>query len=201
MENNHNPLAALAADYEIILASGSPRRRELLSMLDLPFTVDTSHSVDESYPADLDVHEIPSYLSLLKASALDIKPGDSRLIITADTIVLLDDEVLGKPADDAEACDMLRRMAGRFQNVITGVTIATAKRSKTFSELTTVEFAPLTDEEIDFYVSHYHPLDKAGAYGIQEWIGAAAIRRIDGSFYNVMGLPIHRLYTELKKFI
>lgn len=200
MENNHNPLAALVADYEIILASGSPRRRELLSMLDLPFTVDTSHSVDESYPADLDVHEIPSYLSLLKASALDIKPGDRRLIITADTIVLLDDEVLGKPTDDAEACDMLRRMAGRFQNVITGVTIATAKRSKTFSELTTVEFAPLTDEEIDFYVSHYHPLDKAGAYGIQEWIGAAAIRRIDGSFYNVMGLPIHRLYTELKKF-
>ena len=201
MENNHNPLSALAESYDIILASGSPRRRELLSMLDLPFTVDVSHSVDETYPADLDVHEIPSYLSLLKASALDLRPDDRRLIITADTVVILGNEVLGKPEDDAMACDMLRRMAGQTQKVITGVTVATVKRSITFAELTTVEFAPLTDDEIEYYVSHYHPLDKAGAYGIQEWIGAAAIKRIDGSFYNVMGLPIHRLYTELKKFL
>lgn len=201
MENNHNPLSALAESYDIILASGSPRRRELLSMLDLPFTVDVSHSVDETYPADLDVHEIPSYLSLLKASALDLLPDDRRLIITADTVVILGNEVLGKPEDDAMACDMLRRMAGQTQKVITGVTVATVKRSITFAELTTVDFAPLTDDEIEYYVSHYHPLDKAGAYGIQEWIGAAAIKRIDGSFYNVMGLPIHRLYTELKKFL
>lgn len=201
MENNHNPLSALAESYDIILASGSPRRRELLSMLDLPFTVDVSHSMDETYPADLDVHEIPSYLSLLKASALDLRPDDRRLIITADTVVILGNEVLGKPEDDAMACDMLRRMAGRTQKVITGVTVATVKRSITFAELTTVEFAPLTDDEIEYYVSHYHSLDKAGAYGIQEWIGAAAIKRIDGSFYNVMGLPIHRLYTELKKFL
>lgn len=201
MENNHNPLSALAESYDIILASGSPRRRELLSMLDLPFTVDVSHSVDETYPADMDVHEIPSYLSLLKASALDLLPDDRRLIITADTVVILGNEVLGKPEDDAMACDMLRRMAGQTQKVITGVTVATVKRSITFAELTSVEFAPLTDDEIEYYVSHYHPLDKAGAYGIQEWIGAAAIKRIDGSFYNVMGLPIHRLYTKLKKFL
>ncbi|MDE6417173.1 MAG: Maf family nucleotide pyrophosphatase [Duncaniella sp.] len=201
MEIKNNPLARLAAEYDIILASGSPRRRELLSMLDLPFTVDTSHSVDETYPDDLEVHEIPSYLSLLKASALNLVPGDKRLIITADTVVILDNEVLGKPKDDADACEMLRRMAGKIQKVVTGVTVATVKRSITFSELTTVEFAPLTDEEIIYYVDRYHPLDKAGAYGIQEWIGAAAIRRIDGSFYNVMGLPIHRLYTELKKFV
>ncbi|MDE6485298.1 MAG: Maf family nucleotide pyrophosphatase [Duncaniella sp.] len=201
MELKNNPLAPLAAEYDIILASGSPRRRELLSMLDLPFTVDTSHSIDEKYPAELDVHEIPSYLSLLKASALNLIPGDKRLVVTADTVVILDDDVLGKPKDDADACEMLRRMAGKIQKVVTGVTVATVKRSITFSELTTVEFAPLTDDEITYYVDRYHPLDKAGAYGIQEWIGAAAIRRIDGSFYNVMGLPIHRLYTELKKFI
>ena len=201
MEIKNNPLAPLAAEYDIILASGSPRRRELLSMLDLPFTVDTSHSVDETYPDDLDVHEIPSYLSLLKASALNLVPGDKRLVITADTVVILDNEVLGKPKDDADACEMLRRMAGKIQKVVTGVTVATVKRSITFSELTTVEFAPLTDEEITYYVDRYHPLDKAGAYGIQEWIGAAAIRRIDGSFYNVMGLPLHSLYTDLKKFV
>ncbi|MDE5785121.1 MAG: Maf family nucleotide pyrophosphatase [Duncaniella sp.] len=196
-----NPLFPLIEKHELILASGSPRRRELLSMLELPFTVDTSHSVDESYPASLPPEEIPAYLSLVKAAALDLKPDDRRLVITADTVVILGDEVLGKPADDAEARDMLCRMAGRLQKVVTGVTIVTPARSATFSEMTMVEFAPLTDEEIRYYVDTFHPLDKAGAYGIQEWIGAAAIRRIDGSFYNVMGLPIHRLYTQLKKFL
>lgn len=196
-----NPLWPLAEKHELILASGSPRRRELLSMLELPFSVDTSHSVDESYPSSLSPEEIPSYLSLIKASALDLKPDDRRLVITADTVVILGEEVLGKPADDYEAREMLSRMAGRVQKVVTGVTIVTPARSVTFSETTLVEFAPLTDDEITFYVDTFHPLDKAGAYGIQEWIGAAAIRRIDGSFYNVMGLPIHRLYTRLKTFI
>lgn len=194
-----NPLSSLAHRYDVILASCSPRRRELLSMLDIPFVVDTGHSVDETYPEELPVTEIPAFLSRLKASAFSLAPDDRRLIVTADTVVILDDQVLGKPTDDADAIAMLHRMAGREQKVITGVTVTTASGQITFSETTAVEFATLTDEEIEYYVTRYHPLDKAGAYGIQEWIGAAAIRRIDGSFYNVMGLPIHHLFNVLKE--
>lgn len=199
METNNNPLSSLAKRYDIVLASGSPRRRELLSMLDIPFTVDTGNSVDETYPPSLPVAEIPVFLSRLKASAFNLTADDRRLVITADTVVILGNEVLGKPADDSEAALMLRHMAGKEQKVVTGVTVTTATDSITFSETTTVEFAPLSDREIQYYVTRYHPLDKAGAYGIQEWIGAAAIKRIDGSFYNVMGLPIHHLYNVLKE--
>ncbi|MCM1356780.1 MAG: Maf family nucleotide pyrophosphatase [Staphylococcus sp.] len=186
-------------DYEVILASGSPRRRELLSMLDIDFRVDTSHSVDETVPAGLCAEEVAPYLSRLKAEAYPLVAGDRKLVITADTVVIIDGEVLGKPNDEADARKMLARLQGRVQTVITGVTIRTADSMETFSAVSEVEFAPLTADEIAYYVGHYRPLDKAGAYGIQEWIGAAGIKGINGSFYNVMGLPVQRLYSLLKK--
>lgn len=194
-----HPLANLDR-YDVVLASGSPRRRELLAMLDIQFTVDTSHSVDETVPDGMAPEEIPAYLSQLKAAAYPLEDGSDKLIITADTVVILDGAVLGKPASLCEATDMLVMLQGRTQQVVTGVTIRTATDSVTFSATSEVDFGTLTPEEIAYYVESYSPLDKAGAYGIQEWIGAAAIRGIRGSFYNVMGLPVHRLYSELKKF-
>lgn len=194
-----HPLANLDR-YDVVLASGSPRRRELLAMLDIQFTVDTSHSVDETVPDGMAPEEIPAYLSQLKAAAYPLEDGSDKLVITADTVVILDGAVLGKPASPCEATDMLAMLQGRTQQVVTGVTIRTATDSVTFSATSEVDFGTLTPEEIAYYVESYSPLDKAGAYGIQEWIGAAAIRGIRGSFYNVMGLPVHRLYSELKKF-
>jgi septum formation protein len=194
-----HPLANLDR-YDVVLASGSPRRRELLAMLDIQFTVDTSHSVDETVPDGMAPEEIPAYLSQLKAAAYPLEDGSDKLVITADTVVILDGTVLGKPASLCEATDMLAMLQGRTQQVVTGVTIRTATDSLTFSATSEVDFGTLTPEEIAYYVESYSPLDKAGAYGIQEWIGAAAIRGIRGSFYNVMGLPVHRLYSELKKF-
>lgn len=186
--------------YDVVLASGSPRRRELLAMLDMEFTVDASHSVDETVPDGMAPENIPAYLSQLKADAYPLEDGSDKLVITADTVVILDGVVLGKPASLREATDMLAMLQGRTQQVVTGVTIRTASDSLTFSSTSEVDFGTLTPEEIAYYVESYSPLDKAGAYGIQEWIGAAAIRGIRGSFYNVMGLPVHRLYSELKKF-
>lgn len=194
-----HPLANLDR-YDVVLASGSPRRRELLAMLDIQFTVDTSHSVDETVPDGMAPEEIPAYLSQLKAAAYPLEDGSDKLVITADTVVILDGTVLGKPASLCEATDMLAMLQGRTQQVVTGVTIRTATDSLTFSATSEVDFGTLMPEEIAYYVESYSPLDKAGAYGIQEWIGAAAIRGIRGSFYNVMGLPVHRLYSELKKF-
>lgn len=185
--------------YRVILASGSPRRRELLGLLDIDFTVDTSHPVDETVPDGMAAHDVPAYLSQLKAGAYPLHDGDDRLVITADTVVILDGDVLGKPVDEADAIEMLGRLSGREQTVVTGVTIRTCDRTVTFSATSYVEFAELSRDEIVYYVERYRPLDKAGAYGIQEWIGAAAICGIRGSFYNVMGLPVHRLYDELKK--
>lgn len=192
------PLANLSR-YNVILASGSPRRKELLSLLDINFITDTSHSVDETVPEGMAPDEIPAYLSKLKAEAYPIEPGSDKLIITADTVVIVDGKVLGKPADLKDACVMLASLQGRTQHVVTGVTIRTATHSETWSAESEVEFGTLTPEEIAYYVEKYRPLDKAGAYGIQEWIGAAAIREIRGSFYNVMGLPVHRLYGALRK--
>ena len=184
--------------YDVILASGSPRRRELLAMLDVDFRVDTSHSVDETVPEGLPVEEVAPYLSRLKAMAYPLTEGDGKLVITADTVVIIDGKVLGKPVDEADACSMLMELQGRTQKVVTGVTVRTAEDMTTFSAESEVEFAPLTEEEIAYYVDRYRPLDKAGAYGIQEWIGAAGIKGINGSFYNVMGLPVQRLYSLLK---
>ena len=185
--------------YRIVLASGSPRRHELLGLLDVDFEVDTSHPVDETVPEGMDACEVPVYLSQLKAGAYPLSDDDDRLVITADTVVILDGDVLGKPADEAEAIAMLGRLSGREQTVVTGVTVRTCDRTLTFSATSHVEFATLSHDEIVYYVERYRPLDKAGAYGIQEWIGAAAIRGIRGSFYNVMGLPVHRLYETLKE--
>lgn len=186
--------------YNVVLASGSPRRRELLGLLDIKFMVDTSHPVEECVPDDMPASEVPVYLSKLKADAFPIDRNDDRLVITADTVVVLDGKVLGKPAGEAEAVEMLKALSGRVQTVVTGVTVRTSERSVTFSAESRVEFAVISDEEIHYYIDRYRPFDKAGAYGIQEWIGAAAIRGIEGSFYNVMGLPVHRLYEVLKSF-
>ena len=186
--------------YHIILASNSPRRRELLAGLGIDFEVKTLSGIDESYPCDLNSDMIAQYISQKKAEAYKSLIVDNEMVITSDTIVLLDGKVYGKPADEADACRMLGELSGRTHKVITGVCINTRERSCAFHVVTEVEFAPLSSDEIEFYVTHFKPLDKAGAYGIQEWIGSVAVRRINGSFYNVMGLPVQRLYAELKSF-
>ncbi len=184
--------------YDVVLASGSPRRRELLSALGLKFRVEVREGISEALPAGMPVMQIAAHLSRVKAEAY--KPVDNQLIITADTVVIEGGEVLGKPADEAEARRMLQRLSGKVHSVITGVTVTTRERTQTFSAQTQVEFDELTDEEITYYIDNYRPMDKAGAYGIQEWIGCVGVRSIQGSFYNVMGLPIQRLYTLLKTF-
>ncbi len=186
-------------NYQIILASGSPRRRELLSGLGLKYEVRLLSGIDESYPAELRGEEIPVAISRKKSDAYRATMADNELVITADTIVYLDGEVLGKPQSEQEACRMLRQLSGRTHQVMTGVTLLTKDWQHSFSCTTQVTFAALTDEEISFYVSHYHPLDKAGSYGVQEWIGYIGVTDIKGSYFNVMGLPVQRLYTELKK--
>lgn len=181
-----------------ILASGSPRRRELMAMLDVDFRVDTSRPVDEVVPEGTTAEETPAYLSRLKAQPYMDSLQPDEVLVTADTVVILDGKVIGKPKDADDARATLARLAGKTHKVITGVSIGRPDGSlTTFSEVTEVEFDTLTPAEIDYYVERYSPLDKAGAYGIQEWIGAAAVKGIRGSFYNVMGLPIHRLYRAL----
>lgn len=185
----------------IVLGSNSPRRRELLAMLFDDFTIAASRDVDETWPSTLTPDQVPAYLSQLKARAYQPDLSELAILITADTVVIVDDRILGKPHDEAEAVAMLQTLRGRTHRVVTGVTITDARRSYTFSDTTEVDFADLTDDEIRSYVNHSRPLDKAGAYGIQEWIGAAGIRGIRGCFYNVMGLPMHPLYEALKKFV
>lgn len=187
-------------NYHVLLASKSPRRRELLHMMRLPFTVISMGGINEDYPADMPAQEVPEYLSRLKSDAYAPRLRDNELLITADTVVVADNRILGKPADETQAREMLRALSGKTHQVITGVSVTTPGKRKSFSSVTDVTFATLTDEEIDFYVSTYSPLDKAGAYGIQEWIGCVAVESINGSFYNVMGLPVHRLYQELSDF-
>lgn len=184
----------------ILLASASPRRQELMTMLDIPFTRPAAIEVDETYPPELEAHQVPEYLSRLKADAYRPTLAPADILITADTVVIVDGAVLGKPRDEADARRMLRQLSGRTHQVTTGVTIADDKRVHTFAVTTAVTFAPLTDSEIDYYVNRYRPMDKAGAYGIQEWIGAVGITGIDGSYYNVMGLPVRRVYQALKDF-
>jgi len=185
--------------YHIILASKSPRRQELLKELGLDFTVET-FDVDEIFPENLNQHEVPVFLAEKKARPFEncLKPGD--LLITADTIVWLGGEVLGKPSGPAEAFEMLRKLSGREHQVITGVCVKTVEKQVSFYAETNVRFKPLSDSEINFYIGNYQPFDKAGAYGIQEWIGYIGITHIEGSFFNVMGLPVQKLYSELLKF-
>ena len=219
---------------KIILASNSPRRRELLSGLGLEYEIRVVDGIDESYPDGLLMEEIPMYISRKKAAAYTV--GDDELLITADTIVYLDGEVIGKPADEADAKEMLRKLSGKTHQVVTGVTLKAPLNlplkdpiqpplkgeeikspSKgdlegilplregrdgsvySFSSVSRVTFAELTEAEIDYYVDRYRPLDKAGAYGIQEWIGYIGITSIEGSYFNVMGLPVQKLYSEMKR--
>ena len=186
-------------NYKVILASNSPRRKELLAGLGIDFTVRTLQGIDESYPEDLKGEEIPKYISAQKAKAYKANMADDELIITADTIVYVDGEVLGKPTDVDDARRMFHLMSGRSHEVITGVSIVTKEKTVQFATTTQVTFAQLTDQEIDYYIANYKPFDKAGAYGIQEWIGYIGITSIEGSYFNVVGLPVQRLYTELKK--
>ena len=186
--------------YNIILASNSPRRRELLAMLGLSFKTRVMNDIDESYPLDMPADEVASFISKKKATAYSQSTSDNELIITADTVVVCGDEVLGKPADEDDACRMLRMLSGKAHKVITGVTITTKFLTESFSCVTEVDFDDLTDEEINYYVTTYRPFDKAGAYGIQEWIGAIGVTGMRGSYYNVMGLPVQRLYRTLLKF-
>lgn len=185
-------------NYKYVLASGSPRRKELLAGLGIEFEVRLLDGIDESYPEELSGEEIACHISRQKAMAYRDTMAQDELIITADTIVYLDGKVLGKPKDEVEAHKMLRDLSGKTHQVITGVTLLTHQQTKTFASVSSVTFAQLSDEEIDYYVTHYHPTDKAGAYGIQEWIGFVGVERIEGSYFNVMGLPVQRLYTELK---
>ncbi|MCR4613351.1 MAG: Maf-like protein [Bacteroidaceae bacterium] len=184
----------------VVLASNSPRRKELLAGLGIDFKVRTLKGIDESWPDGLQGEDIPKYISHTKAEAYLPTLADDELLITADTIVYLDHQVLGKPKDVADAKAMLRMLAGRTHEVITGVTIATRQKQTTFAVTSLVTFADLTDEEIRHYVENYKPFDKAGAYGIQEWIGYIGVTRLEGSYFNVMGLPVQRLYTELQRF-
>lgn len=184
----------------IILGSNSPRRRELLAGLDIDFSVDTGNSFEEKLQPGLQAREIPCYYSAGKSHGFHRPLGPDELLITADTVVIVGTEVLGKPHSREEAVEMLRKLSGRSHEVVTAVTLRDCSREKTFSVSTQVRFEVLSQAEIDHYVDHYKPFDKAGAYGIQEWIGYVGISSIEGSFYNVMGFPVHRVWQELKAF-
>ena len=184
--------------YDVVLASKSPRRQQLLRDLGVDFRVEVIEGIQENYPDTMPADEVAQFLAIQKAKPYRLM--ENELLITADTIVVLDGKVLGKPADAHEAHHMLRALSGRVHHVITGVCVTTAERQESFADVTEVEFSELTDEEIDYYIEHYHPMDKAGAYGIQEWIGCMGVKRINGCFYNVMGLPVPRLYALLKTF-
>ncbi len=186
--------------YHIILASNSPRRRELLAGLGIDFEVKVLPDINESYPHSLPVVDIAQYIAREKAAAYRPLMQANDLIVTADTVVIAGDEVMGKPADAADARRMLRKLSGKVHQVTTGVCLTTLTKQRDFSVTTHVSFKTLTDEEIDFYINRYKPFDKAGAYGIQEWIGYIGVTGLQGSYFNVMGLPVQRIYTELAAF-
>ena len=185
--------------YKVILASASPRRRELLAGLDVEFEVRALPDVDESFPPELQGGDIPLHISKKKADAYRPVMAADELVITADTIVWLDGVALGKPVDEADARRMLRNMSGKTHSVFTGVAITTKDSQRCFVAQSDVTFAQLTDDEIDYYIAKYRPMDKAGSYGAQEWIGYIGMSNIVGSYFNVMGLPVQRLYRELKE--
>lgn len=180
---------------KIILSSNSPRRKELLAGLDIPFEVKVLSGIDESYPEGLSVEEIPQYIAMEKAAAYDI--AEDEIVITADTVVVLGDAILGKPVDENDAKNMLHALSGNTHRVVTGVCITSVDKQRKFSVVSEVTFKVLSDTEIDYYVNRYRPFDKAGAYGIQEWIGYVGVTSLKGSYFNVMGLPVQRIYEEL----
>ena len=186
--------------YKVVLASNSPRRRELLGGLGIPFEVNVLPNISESYPDTLPADETAEYIAREKGDVYKNGIDEDILVITADTVVICDNEVLGKPVDAEDACRMLRLLSGRTHHVVTGVCLTTASRQRSFSVRTEVTFKQLSEEEISYYVTHYKPFDKAGAYGIQEWIGYIGVTGINGSYFNVMGLPVQRIYEELKQF-
>ena len=188
-------------DYRLILASASPRRRELLAACDLEFTLADKFECEECYPADLAADKVAEYLSQLKSNAYPHALGEKDILLTADTVVILGDKILGKPHSEEEAVEMISSLSGATHKVVTGVTLRTAKQTISFSAESKVSFRELDAEEVSYYVEKYRPMDKAGAYGIQEWIGYIGIEGIEGSFYNVMGLPVQRLYATLKELI
>ena len=187
-------------NYDIILASNSPRRKELLQRLGLPFKVRTLFGVDESFPENLRGEDIALYIARKKAEAYKSSMSSKELLITADTIVCLDGVVMGKPYGAENAKTILRQLSGRVHQVITGLTVLTQVKQESFAVTSHVKFANVTEDEIDYYVDNYLPFDKAGAYGIQEWFGLVAVEELRGSYFNVMGLPVQRLYTVLKHF-
>ena len=188
-------------NYNLILASASPRRRQLLADCGIRFTLAEKFECDETFPATMPCCEVAQHISALKSNAYPNPLSEKEILLTADTVVIAENKILGKPADRAEAVEMLTLLSGRKHTVITGVTIRTATHTHSFSVESSVYFRALTSEEMDYYIDTYKPFDKAGAYGIQEWIGYVAIEGIEGSFFNVMGLPVQRLYVELDLFI
>lgn len=182
----------------LILASNSPRRRELLAGLGIPFEVSVIPGIEESYPDSLSVDQVPVFIAREKAAPYLGRLTEDDIVLTADTVVIVGREILGKPVDEEDACRMLRLLSGRTHQVVTGVCLSGLDVSKSFSVKTDVTFKRLAEEEIRYYVTHYHPLDKAGAYGIQEWIGYIGCVGLRGSYYNVMGLPVQRIYEELR---
>ncbi len=191
---------AMKKKYNIILGSNSPRRKELLAGLDLDFVVHVIPGIEESYPKDLPVLETAGYIASEKAEPYKKTLGKDDLVITADTVVVLGDKVLGKPHGASDAQAMLRMLSGRTHHVVTGVCLTSAEKQRCFSVVTDVAFKALSDAEISYYVDKYRPFDKAGAYGIQEWIGYVGVTSIKGSYFNVMGLPVQRIYDELQNF-
>ena len=187
--------------HKIILASGSPRRRELLAGLDLEFEVDTRNNFEEIYDPDTPQETIPQVLSEGKSLGFHRDLAANELLLTSDTLVLCEGRVMGKPSGREEAIDMIKALSGRSHKVITAVTLRDSSRMKTVSDTALVHFKDLTDSEIEYYVDRYRPFDKAGAYGIQEWIGYIGIDRIEGSYFTIMGLPVHRVYELLLEFI
>lgn len=184
----------------IILGSGSPRRRELLAGLGVEFTVDTGNTFEESVPADALPQDVPLIMSLGKSHGFHRPLEEDELLITADTVVILDGKVLGKPHSRQEAVDMLRALSGRPHEVVSAVTFRTTEGERSVTDSTMVYVSPLSEEEIDYYIDTCKPFDKAGGYGVQEWLGFAAIGRLEGSFFNVMGFPTHRVWELLKEY-
>lgn len=183
---------------KIILSSNSPRRKELLAGLGVDFEVRALKGVDERYPDDIPLNEVPLYIAIEKASAYTV--AKDELVVTADTVVIVDNEILGKPKDRAEAYGMLRKISGKTHQVVTGVCLTTIDDQRSFTVTTDVEFKELSDNEIYYYIDKYRPFDKAGAYGIQEWIGYVGVLSLKGSYYNVMGLPVQRIYEEFTSY-
>lgn len=195
------PAPDLFDGYTFILASQSPRRKELLELLNIPVKV-WNKPIEEAYPSELMPEQVPIYLAELKSKAFDKEPlGPKEILITADTVVICGEAILGKPKNREEAIAYLRKLSDNRHRVITGCCIAVNHRRQTFNVITDVYFKQLSEEEIIYYVDQYNPYDKAGAYGVQEWIGCIGVERIEGSFYNVVGLPLQRLYSEVCKML